>query len=65
MAKSTFFVYMIHPFFIEKLNLLGIKVIAFPVALSIPVMSIGIFAVCMFLGHLVSRIPVIGKIVLF
>ncbi len=61
MAKCTFFVYMIHPFFIEKLNLLGIKVIAYPVVVSIPVMTIGIFAVAMMLGWAVGKIPVVGK----
>lgn len=65
MAKSSFFVYMIHPFFIEKLNLLGIKVIAYPVALSIPVMTVGIFAAAMFLGWLAGKIPVAGKWVTF
>lgn len=65
MAKSTFFVYMIHPFFIEKLNLLGINVIAFPVILSIPVMTVGIFAVSMLLGWLAGKIPFIGRIITF
>lgn len=65
MAGSTFFVYMIHPFFIEKLNLLGIKVIAYPVVWSIPIITICIFATGMFLGWIAGKIPVIGKIVTF
>lgn len=64
-AGTTFFVYMIHPFFIEKLNLLGIKVISFPVILSIPVMTAAIFGVSVFLGWLAGKIPVIGKIITF
>ncbi|MCM1065278.1 MAG: acyltransferase family protein [Eubacterium sp.] len=63
MAKSTFFVYMIHPFFIEKLNLLGIKVIAYPVILSIPVMTVGIFVVSMLLGWVAGKIPAAGKLI--
>jgi len=63
MAKSTFFVYMIHPFFIEKLNLLGITVIRYPVVLSIPVMTVCIFVISMFLGWIAGKLPVIGKIV--
>lgn len=65
MAKSTFFVYMAHPFFIEKLQLIGIKVINYPVVLSIPIMTIGIFAVCMLLGWIVAKIPFIGKWIVF
>lgn len=63
MAKSTFFVYMIHPFFVEKLNLLGITVIEYPVVLSIPVMTAGVFAVGMLLGWTAGKIPVAGKLV--
>lgn len=65
MAGSTFFVYMIHLFFIEKLSLLGVRVIAYPVVWSIPIMTVCIFAVSMFLGWIVGKIPVIGKIVTF
>lgn len=65
MAGSTFFVYMIHPFFLEKLGLLGINVTKFPVIVSIPVMTVGIFAAGMLLGWLAGRIPVIGKWITF
>lgn len=65
LAKCTFFVYMIHPFFIEKLNLLGIKVTAYPVPLSIPLMTAGIFAAGMLIGWLVGKIPAVGKWVTF
>lgn len=65
MAGSTFFVYMIHPFCLEKLGLLGITVISYPVILSIPVMTIGIFTVGMLIGWLVGKIPVIGKWITF
>lgn len=65
MARSTFFVYMIHPFFIEKLGLLGINVTRYPVILSIPIMTVGIFVVAVLLGWLAGRTPVIGKAVTF
>lgn len=65
MAKTSFFVYMIHPFCLEKLGLLGIKVIAYPVALSIPIMTIGIFAAGMLAGWIAGKIPVIGKWITF
>lgn len=61
MAGSTFFVYMIHPFFLEKLGLLGITVISYPVYLSIPILSVAIFAAGMLGGWIVDKIPVIGK----
>lgn len=65
MSESTFFVYMVHLFFVEKLNLLGIRTIAYPVIWSVPVMAVSIFIVSMFLGWAVGKIPVIGKIVTF
>ena len=65
MAKCSFFVYMAHPFFIEKLNLLGIKVTAYPVVISIPVMTVGIFAVAMSLGWIAGKVPVAGKWITF
>lgn len=65
MAGSTFFVYMVHPFCQEKLSLLGITVIRYPVILSIPIMTLGIFAAGMLAGWLVGKIPVIGKWITF
>ncbi len=65
MAGCTFFVYMVHPFLLEKLGLVGIKVTAYPVVLSIPIMTIGIFAVGMLAGWIVGKIPVIGKWITF
>lgn len=61
MARSTFFVYMIHPFLLEKLGLLGIMVVSYPVHLSIPIMTVGVFAAGMLGGWIVGKIPVIGK----
>lgn len=65
LAMGTFFVYMIHPFFIDKLQLIGIIVINYPVAISIPVMTIAIFSVGMFLAWVVGKIPFIGKWITF
>lgn len=61
MARTTFFVYMVHPFILEKLGLLGINVIAYPVILSIPIMTVGIFAAGMLAGWLAGKIPLVGK----
>lgn len=61
MARSTFFVYMVHPFLLAKLGLLGINVISYPVYLSIPILSVGVFAAGMLVGWIVGKIPVIGK----
>lgn len=65
MAKTTFFVYMVHPFILEKLGLLGINVIAYSVILSIPIMTVGIFAAGMLAGWLAGKIPLVGKWITF
>lgn len=65
MGKTTFFVYMAHPFFLEKLNLLGINVLKGGVVWSIPVMAVTIFSICMMAGYFVRKIPVIGNWITF
>lgn len=63
-SNLTFFVYMAHPFFAEKLNLLGIRATSFNPLFSIPLLSVGIFAACLAGGFLIGKIPVIGKWIL-
>ena len=65
MGKTAFFVYMSHPFFLEKLNLLGINVLKFEVAWSIPLMAVSVFSAAMLAGWLVGKIPVMGKWITF
>lgn len=61
LSGLTFFVYMAHPFFVEKLNLMGINTLSFSPILSVPVLTIVVFLACVVCGWIVSRIPVIGK----
>lgn len=61
-AKYSFIIYMIHPFFMEKLNLLGITTISFNTFISIPVLTLGIFAASFLVAAVLKRIPYINKI---
>ncbi len=54
-AKSTLFVYMLHPFFIEKLNLMGIIIIKGNPWWTVPVMSMGIFIVSVLIALVVFK----------
>ncbi len=61
-AQYSFVIYMVHPFFMEKLNLLGITTIAFPCEISIPVLTIVIFGCSFLVGAILKKIPYINKI---
>ncbi len=45
-AGSTFFVYLFHPFCIEKLNIFGVNVIMAPAIVTVPVLSVTIWLIC-------------------
>ena len=61
-AKYSFIIYMVHPFFMEKLNLLGITTISFNTLISIPTLTIGIFAASFLVAAVIKRIPYIRDI---
>lgn len=61
-AQYSFIIYMIHPFFMEKLNLLGITTISFHTLISIPVLTIGIFVASFLTAAIIKKIPYINKI---
>ncbi len=50
LSKASLTIYMIHPFFIEKLNTLGINTIRFNAWLSVPLLSIGIYIMSAIVG---------------
>lgn len=63
-ARYSFVIYMIHPFFLEKLNLIGIKTISFNCLFSIPILTIGIFLASYFVAFIINRIPHINKLLM-
>lgn len=56
LAGTSLFVYMLHPFFIEKLNKIGIKVISGNPWWTVPLLSILIFGTCMVIALVLLRI---------
>ena len=58
----TFFIYMFHVFIIEKLNLVGINTVSYLPAVSVPIMTIFVFAICLLVAFLVEHIPVVKKL---
>ena len=65
LSAYTFFLYMFHMFVIEKLNLVGITTVSFPVVISIPVLTIFTFAVSLTGAFVADHIPGIRKITMF
>lgn len=63
-AECSFIVYMIHPFFIEKLNLLGVTTISFNCLWSIPLLTIGVFLCSLFVAYFIKRIPYVRKLLI-
>ncbi len=64
-SEGTFFIYMLHIFILEKLNLIGITTISFNSLLAVPVLSLAAFVVSLLMACVVKRIPVLGRILLF
>ena len=64
LSRYSLLIYMLHPFFVEKLNMIGINTIRFHAAWSVPVLSILIVAVCVGVAWVVDRIPVLNKVLL-
>lgn len=60
----TFFVYMFHMFVIEKLNLVGINTLSFPVVISIPILTIFSFGVSLLGANVADHLPIVRKIVM-
>ncbi len=63
-ARYSFVIYMVHPFFLEKLNLLGITTISFNCIVSIPVLTLLIFVCSYIVAAIIDKIPVINKVLL-
>lgn len=60
----TFFVYMFHMFVIEKLNLIGITTLSFPVIISIPILAMFVFGVSLLGAYVTDHIPVVRKLLM-
>lgn len=61
-SNYTFFVYMFHMFVTEKLNMSGFSVIAFFPVISVPIITIFVFASGLLLAFVVDHIPFAKKI---
>jgi len=64
-SKYTLFVYLLHPFVLAHLKSnLGICVTSANALITVPTISLGVFAVCMVLAFLIDLIPGVRKILL-
>ena len=62
-SRSTLFVYLIHPFFIDRMSKnFNYSILDFNVLISVPFTVFAIFIIGTFIGVLLERIPVINKI---
>ncbi len=64
-SKYTLFVYLFHPFVIEHLDLwFGVDSLSFAPILSVPLIAILLFVVCIIIAVVLDKIPVVRKIFL-
>ncbi len=56
LAKYSLTIYMVHPFFIEKLNLIGITTCSFQPVFSIPVLTIMVFGASFFVAFMIDKL---------
>lgn len=64
-SRYTFFVYLLHVFVLEHLDLnYGISALSFNPLLSVPALSLLIFVLCLIAAYIIDKIPFIRKILL-
>lgn len=56
LAKYSFTIYMIHPFFLEKLNMIGITTCSFYSLLSVPLLTIIILSGSFLVSYIIEKV---------
>ena len=64
LSQYTLLIYILHPFFIEKMNLLGINTNNYNPSWSIPLFTVLITAACVATAWVIDHIPVLNKVLL-
>lgn len=65
LSKYTLFVYLFHPYVIEHVYLwFGLDTLSFAPVLSVPLISLGLFAVCVAVAMILDKIPFVRKVLL-
>ncbi len=65
LSKYSFGVYLVHAAFIDWLgSIFGINCFSFNTVISVPVLSIGVFAVSLAVIYLIGKIPVLNKYIM-
>ncbi|HOO79285.1 MAG TPA: acyltransferase family protein [Lachnospiraceae bacterium] len=60
-AKYSFGIYLIHPFFLMVAGWIGLDTLFLPAVISIPIVVIGLFGLSLLVIFLLSKIPVLNK----
>lgn len=61
-SKSTFVIYLLHPFVMDHINSwFNINTLSFNTWLSVPTISLVVFAVCLIVGIILNKIPIVNK----
>ena len=60
-ATLTLGIYLLHPYFIDKLYSMGMHTLTIHPMIAIPVISVGIFVISMIISWVMSKIPVVKR----
>ncbi|MEG2421433.1 MAG: acyltransferase family protein [Oscillospiraceae bacterium] len=60
-AQVSFGIYLVHDLFLTLLREFGVTAASFPPAISVPLISLGVFAASFAVAWLISKIPLVGK----
>lgn len=63
-ARYSLVIYLVHPFFVEKLNMVGITTVSFHCLFSIPVLTVVVFAASYVVAAIINKIPYVNKLLL-
>lgn len=62
-ARRSFVIYMVHPFFLEKLNMIGITTVSFCSLFSVPLLTLLIFLCSDIVAAVITGIPYLKKLI--
>ena len=60
-SRCTLFIYLFHPFVLTRLDWFGINAVTFNPWICVPVVTVGIFVICLIPALVLTKIPVVNK----
>ena len=60
-SRCTLFIYLIHPFVLDRMEWLGINAVTFNPWICTPLIAMFVFVICLIPALVLTKIPVVNK----